>query len=105
MLKKSNPTAALNKEVLICYFRDSLRLSIWAQSDKRDRDLDTWEEAIKKAINEKAKTAYQPQFLMKKIYNRYFCGHQLSKTDEPGKEQKDSDSHKSKPQEQKPPAC
>ena len=60
MFKEFDPAATQNEEVLICYFRDGLRPAIWAQSNKQDRDLDTWEEAIKKAIDVKAKAARQP---------------------------------------------
>ena len=41
MLRKFNSTAALNEEVLICYFCDGLRPSIQAQTDERGQELDT----------------------------------------------------------------
>ena len=96
VLKEFDHAVASNEEVLICYFRNSLKPSIWAQSDKQDRDLDTWEEAIKRAIDAKAKASCQPQFLMKEMNSCYPRGHRLFKTDKPAKEQKNSDSHKSK---------
>ena len=104
MLKEFDPAIALNEEVLICYFRNGLGPSIWAQSDKWGWDLDTWEQTIAKAINVETKTACQPQSLMKEMNSRCLCGHQPSKTNKPAKEQKNSNSHKSKPQEHKNPA-
>ena len=41
MLKKFDSATALNKEILICYFHNSLKPSIWAQSNKQSRDLVT----------------------------------------------------------------
>ena len=57
VLKEFDPTTALNKAVLICHFCDGLRPSIWPQSEKQGRELDTWDTAIKKTIDEVAKTA------------------------------------------------
>ena len=69
VFKEFDLAAAPTEEVLICYFCDGLRPSIRAQTDKRGRDLDTWEEVIKKAIDVEAKAARQPQSLMKEIDN------------------------------------
>ena len=44
---------------MIWYFRKSLRPSIRAQLDTRGRDLDSWEEAVEKAVNAEAKTMLQ----------------------------------------------
>ena len=44
---------------MIQYFRKGLRPSVWAQLNARGRDLDSWEEAIKKAVNAEAKTLLQ----------------------------------------------
>ena len=101
MLKEFDSVAAPNEEVQICYFRNGLTLSIWAQSNKKGRDLDIWKKAIEKAIHAKAKTICQPQFLIEEIDNCCLWDHQSFKIDKPAKEQKNSDSHKSKPQKQK----
>ena len=69
VLKEFDPAAAPTEEVLICYFCDGLRPSIRAQTDERGQDLDTWEEAIEKAIDAEAKAACQPQSLMKEMDN------------------------------------
>ena len=57
VLKEFVSSAAPNKEVLICYFRNGPRPSIWAQSNKLNQDLDIWKEVIEKAINAEAKAA------------------------------------------------
>ena len=69
VLKEFDPAAAPTKEVLIRYFCDGLRPSIGAQTDERGQDLDTWEKAIKKAIDAEAKAARQPESLMKEMDN------------------------------------
>ena len=71
MLKEFDFAVTFTEKVLICYFCNNLRPSIQAQIDEQNRDLDVWEEAIKKAIDAKAKVACQPQSLMKKIDNCY----------------------------------
>ena len=58
---------ASNKEVLIYHFRNALKSSIWAQSDKQGWDLDIWEKSIKKTIYIEAKAAHQLQSLIKEI--------------------------------------
>ena len=57
MLKQFDPIAAPIEEILICYFCDGLKLSLQAQNKERGQDLDTWEEAIKKAIDAEVKPA------------------------------------------------
>ena len=44
---------------MIRCFREGLRPSIRAQLDARGRDLDSWEEAVKKAVNAEAKAMLQ----------------------------------------------
>lgn len=57
MLKKFDPIAAFNKDVIIQYFRDGLHFSIWAQIDERRRDLDMSDKTIEKAINAEVKAS------------------------------------------------
>ena len=71
VLKKFNAFAASNKKVLIWYFRNSLKPSLQAQTNKRSQDLDTWKKAIKKAINAKSKAARQLQFLMRDMDSQF----------------------------------
>ena len=44
---------------MIWYFQKDLKPSIQAQLDAWGRELDTWEEAIKKTVNAKVKTLLQ----------------------------------------------
>ena len=69
VLKEFDSAATPNDKVLICYFRDRLRSFIRAQTDERGRDLDTWEEAIKKVIDAELKAVCQPQSLMGEMDN------------------------------------
>ena len=101
MLKKFNSATAFTDEVLICYFCDSLRPSIQAQTDERGQDLDTWKEAIKKAIDIETKTACQPQSPIKEMDNGYPEGHQPTQTDEPAKKPKNTNKNSCKPQKLK----
>ena len=55
VLKEFDFATVPNEEVLIRYFCNSLRPSIWAQTDEQVWDLDTREEAIKETINVEAK--------------------------------------------------
>ena len=101
VLNKFNPATAPTEEVLICYFCDSLRSSIQAQTDARGQDLDIWEEAIKKTIDAKAKTACQSQSLIKEMDNRCLQAHRPTKTDEPAKKGRNTNKNSSRPQESK----
>ena len=101
VFREFNFAATPNEEGLICYFCDSLKPSIQAQTDKRGQDLDTWEEAIKKTIDAEAKIACQPWSLMKEIDNWSSRGYRPVKFDEPTKESKDSDKNSSRSQKLK----
>ena len=52
---------------MIRYFREGLRLSIWAQLDTRGQELDTWEEAVEKAVNVEIKALLQSTLSTRKI--------------------------------------
>lgn len=67
VLQEFNPAAILNKEILIWYFWESLKLSIWAQLDTWGWELNSWEEAVKKAINIEIKALLQPPLGTRKI--------------------------------------
>ena len=41
VLREFDPTATLNEEIMIRYFREGLKPSIWAQLDARGRELDS----------------------------------------------------------------
>lgn len=58
VLKKFNPIATPNKDVLIWYFWDGFRPLIRVQLNKRDYDLENWNKAIEKTIDAKSKTSH-----------------------------------------------
>ena len=70
---------------MIRYFREGLRPSVRAQLDAQGGDLDSWEEAVKKAVNAKAKALLQSFFSTRDMDSRCFRGNRLAK-----KEEKDS---------------
>ena len=50
MLNEFNLVTASNREVLIQYFQEGLRLSIQAQIDSQHQELDSWNKVLDKAI-------------------------------------------------------
>ena len=70
ILKEFDPVAAPNKETLIRYFWDGLCLSIWAQVDNREQDLNAWKEVVEKAVNAEAKAGLQPHSMIREINSR-----------------------------------
>ena len=67
VFQEFDPVAAPNKRTLIRYFRDGLRLSIWAQVDNREQDLDMGKEVIEKVVDAKTKAGLQPHSMMREI--------------------------------------
>ena len=59
VLRKFDPNATLNEEIMIRHFWEGLKPSVWAQLDTRGRNQDSWEEAVEKTVNAKAKTLLQ----------------------------------------------
>ena len=56
---------------MIRYFREGLRPSVRAQLDARGRDLDSWEEAVEKAVNAEAKALLQSSSSTHDMDSRY----------------------------------
>ena len=56
-----------NKEIMIQYFRKSLKPSIWVQLDTQGRELDFEEEIVKKAVNIKVKVLPQSSSNIREI--------------------------------------
>ena len=54
-----DPAATPKEEILIRCFLEDLKPSIRVHLDARGRDLDSWEEAVEKAVNVEAKTLLQ----------------------------------------------
>ena len=75
---------------MIRYFRESLRSFIWAQLDAQNRDLDSWKEVIKKAVNAEAKVLPKSSSNTCEIDSRCSGGSGSAK-----KEEKDSERTKS----------
>ena len=90
VLQEFDPTATPNEETIIRYFRESLKPSIWEQLDARGRELDSWEEAVEKAVNVEAKTLLQPPLGIREIDAKCLQGYKPTK-----KEDKDSGENKS----------
>ena len=70
---------------MIQYFRKGLRPFVQAQLDTQGRNQDSWEEAVKKAVNAKAKTLLQSSSSICDIDSRYPQGNRSAK-----KKEKDS---------------
>ena len=85
VLREFDPATALNKEIMIRCFQERLRLSIQAQLDARSRDLDSWEEAVKKAVNAEAKALLQSSASTRDMDSRCPRGNRPTR-----KEKKDS---------------
>ena len=85
VLQEFDPAAASNGDILIQYFREGLRPYIRAQLDVRDRELDSWEEAIEKAVDAEAKALLQPPSGTREIDAKCLRGYRPAK-----KEDKDS---------------
>ena len=59
VLREFDSVAAPNDDSLIRYFREGLRPFIRAQLDARNRDLDSWDEVVEKAVDAEAKVSLQ----------------------------------------------
>ncbi len=82
VLKEFDPVVAPSEDVLICYFRDGLRPSIRAQMDSRNRELDSWEEVLEKAIEAESKASLQSASNTRDMDARCFRGRRPAKKDE-----------------------
>ena len=70
VLREFDPAAIPNEETMILYFRESLRPSVRAQLDTRDWNQDSWEEAVKKAVNVEVKALLQSSSSIRDIDSR-----------------------------------
>ena len=55
VLREFDPNAAPTGRIMIRCFLKGMKLSVQAQIDTQSRDLNSWEEAVEKAVNAKAK--------------------------------------------------
>ena len=67
VFRKFEPNAVILEPVLICLFRNGLWPSIHAQAKQKYCQKDTWDQAIKKAITTKDKTALNIPLLVREI--------------------------------------
>ena len=95
VLKEFDPAAAPNEEIMIRCFREGLRPSIQAQLDARGRDLDSWEEAVEKAVNAEAKASLQSPASTRDMDSRCPQGSRPAKREEKdsGRKNKSTDSN------------
>ncbi len=64
---------------MILYFCKGLRPSIQVQLDNQRKNLDLWEEVVKKVINVKVKASFQLPSGIREINSRYPKGYRLTK--------------------------
>ena len=62
ILLKFDAKWASAEDTKICYFRKSLKPSVWAKIEQRSWELNSFEEFIQKAVDADAKAALQPHF-------------------------------------------
>ena len=84
---------------MIRYFRESLRLFIWAQLDVRDQDLDFWNEVVDKTVDAEAKASFQAPFGTREV--DFWCSRGQRPTKKDDNDFKDFEKNKSS---QNPPA-
>ena len=72
VLREFAPATTPNKEILIRHFWEGLKPCVRAQLDIRGRNQDSWEEAIRKAINAEAKALLQSSSIICNMDSRYF---------------------------------
>ena len=77
---------------MIRYFREGLRPSVRAQLDARGKDLDSWEEAVEKAVNAEVKVLLQSSSSIRNMDSRCSRGNRPVKKDEKDSKNKSTDS-------------
>lgn len=91
VLKKFDAVIAHLNNFPIQYLQNGLKLSIYAQLDKKNRDLDNWQEVIERAINTKAQIACQVLFLVKESNIHYPRSHKPMQDNKSKNKDKDKD--------------
>lgn len=87
-LKKFDAKAILANELFIYYFQDSLWLLISAYFDKRDRNLNAWQEVIKRGVNAEVKMIRQLTSIARE--SDTYCFHNYQPMKEDFKDKRDS---------------
>ena len=92
VLQEFDPAPTPNEEIMICYFQEGLKLSVRAKLDARGRDLNSWEEAVKKAVNAEAKAMLQSSLSTCDIDSKCFQGKQKKDKKDSVRKNKSTDS-------------
>ena len=74
ILLEYNPVEVSTKPTMLRYFREGLKPSVLAKLEHRDLELETFDQIVKKAVNAKAKSAFQSCSSTKEIYQNCSCG-------------------------------
>lgn len=91
ILQEFNFVTALNKDILIQYFRENLRSFIQIQLNTRGRELDFWEKVIEKVVDVKAKALLQKLSGSWEINTKCFYRYKLAKKKADSKKNKSID--------------
>ena len=85
VFREFDPDAAPTGRIMIRCFLEGLKPSVSAQMNTRSRDLNSWEEAVEKAVNVEIKTMLQSSASTRDMDSRCSRGNRPAK-----KEEKDS---------------
>ena len=67
ILLEYNPVRAPTKPTMLKYFQEGLKPSVLTELEYRDLELESFNQMVKKAVNAKAKSAFQPRSSTKDI--------------------------------------
>ena len=67
ILLEYNPVGAPTKPTILRYFQESLKPSVLAELEYRDLKLESFDQMVKKAVNDKAKSTLRPHSSTKKM--------------------------------------
>ena len=62
-----NPVGVLTKLTILRYFREGLKLSILAELEHQDLELESFDQMVKKTVDAKAKSALHPRSSTKEM--------------------------------------
>ena len=82
VLRDFDPEAAPTGQIMIRCFLEGLKPSVRAQMDTRGRDLNSWEEAVEKAVNAEAKAMLQSSASTRNIDSRCLRGNRPARKEE-----------------------
>ena len=102
ILIEFDPGCAPEEGTMIQYFREGLRLSMQVEMEQRGRELDSFKEIVKKAVDAEAKAAFRPRSYARNTNQHCLWGSRLSeaKTSAQGQPMKDPRVKEPKPKSQ-----